>query len=362
MHTHWVNTLMRVVDAFCGTGGWSAGAVAAGCTPVLGIDCDETPLKHWASNCGSTGGRAVCATIGGADEDVAWPAPAPDVHVHLSPPCTSLSRARAGGAPAQSVAAALDAVRCCVRLVLDQGYASWSLENVSTPTVVACMAALAREHPDRVAYLTLDAADYGVPSNRVRLIASTPAVVKALKELPVTRVSVDDAFAAAGLALPARFIKSNTTSRDGAPCVRSTQQPAFTVTASHPLVWCDRAGVTVRCLTVVESAVLMGFPPGWQLPSGARVGMRAVGNAVPPPLAKAVMACAARAAQTITTAMEPTPPTTITTTATGHIAGWHARPDRNSNDVGQLRRKLRRLTERVAALEECCKGQGLGSS
>ena len=40
-----------------------------------------------------------------------WPAPAPDVHVHLSPPCTSLSKARTGGAPAQSVAAALDATR-----------------------------------------------------------------------------------------------------------------------------------------------------------------------------------------------------------------------------------------------------------
>eukprot|EP00966_Prymnesium_polylepis_P026465 610768-Prymnesium_polylepis.2 len=104
---------MRVVDAFCGAGGWSAGAVAAGCRRLLGIDCDETPLKHWASNC--TGGRAVCATIGDAgdtdEQAVPWPAPEPDVHVHLSPPCTSLSQARAGGAPAQSVAAVLDAVR-----------------------------------------------------------------------------------------------------------------------------------------------------------------------------------------------------------------------------------------------------------
>ena len=277
---------MRVVDAFCGTGGWSAGAVAAGCTPVLGIDCDETPLKHWASNCGPAGGHATCATIG-ADEAVPWPTAALDVHVHLSPPCTSLSRARTGGAPAQSVAAALDAVRWCVQLVLDKGYASWSLENVRTPAVVACVAALARQHPERVAFLTVDAADYGVPSNRVRLIASTPAVIKALKELPVARVSVGDAFAAAGLALPAQYLKSNTTSRGGAPCVRSTQQPAFTVTASHPLIWCDRDGVTVRCLTAAESAVLMGFPPAWKLPSGSRAGLRAVGNSVPPPLAMA---------------------------------------------------------------------------
>ena len=273
---------MHVIDAYCGAGGWSAGAVAAGCTPVLGIDSDAVPLKLWATNC-SPAGRAVCATIGA--DAIEWPVATPGVHLHLSPPCTSLSKARAGSASASSVTSALDAVRWCVQLVLDNGFASWSLENVSTPGVVACVAELARQHPDRVAYLTLDAADYGVASNRVRLIASTPAVIRALKELPVARVSVGDAFAAAGLPLPAQYLKSNTSNRGGTPCVRSTQQPAFTVTASHPLIWCTRAGATVRCLTVAESAVLMGFPLGWHLPKGSRAGLRAVGNAVPPTLA-----------------------------------------------------------------------------
>ena len=69
---------MRVVDAFCGAGGWSAGAIAAGCTPVLGIDSDAAPLKLWATNW-SPAGRAVCATIG--EEAVDWPEAAPDVHV-----------------------------------------------------------------------------------------------------------------------------------------------------------------------------------------------------------------------------------------------------------------------------------------
>ena len=178
------------------------------------------------------------------------------------------------------------------------------MENVATPAVVACVAELARQHPDRVAHLTLDAADYGVGSNRVRLIASTPAVIRALKEMPVQRVSVADALAAAGLPLPAEYIKSNTSNRDGTPCMRSTQQPAFTVTASHPLIWCTRAGATVRCLSVAESAALMGFPPDWKLPLGSRAGLRAVGNAVPPPLARAVMACATKAAA----AESPAPP------------------------------------------------------
>ena len=87
---------MRVVDAYCGAGGWSAGAIAAGCTPVLGVDSDAAPLKLWATNC-SPAGRAVCATIGA--DAIEWPEAAPDVHVHLSPPCTSLSKARGFGHP-----------------------------------------------------------------------------------------------------------------------------------------------------------------------------------------------------------------------------------------------------------------------
>jgi len=284
---------MRLIDAFCGAGGWSAGAVAAGCTPVLGIDSDEKPLRLWAANC-APAGRAACAALG-TDDPVDWPAAAPDVHLHLSPPCTSLSKARAGSASAMSVAAALDAVRWCVELVLERGYTSWSLENVAVPAVVACVAELARAHPTHVAYVVLDAADYSTASSRVRLIASTPKVIRALKETPVQRVSVADAFAAAELPLPADFVKSNTTNRDGSPCVRSVQQPSFTVTASHPLIWSARDGTTVRCLTVAESAVLMGFAPDWKLPQGSRTGLRAVGNAVPPPLAEAVMACAVRA-------------------------------------------------------------------
>ena len=326
---------MRLVDGFCGAGGWSAGAVAAGCIPVLGIDSDEAPLKLWATNC-IPAGHAVCAIIG--QDAVDWPDAAADVHVHLSPPCTSLSKARAGSASATSVATALDAVRWCVQLVLDKGYTSWSMENVATPAVVACVAELARQHPDRVAHLTLDAADYGVGSNRVRLVASTPAVIRALKEMPVQRVSVADALAAAGLPLPADHFKSNTSNRDGTPCMRSTQQPAFAVTASHPLIWCTRVGLTVRCLTVVESAAVMGFPPTWKLPLGSRAGLRGVGNAVPPPLARAVMACAAKAA-----AAPPAPP-----------APEPAPPEHErcaSNELAGLRRKLRRLTKRVDVLE-----------
>ena len=106
------------------------------------------------------------------------------------------------------------------------------------------------------------------------------------------------------------------------------------VTASHPLIWCTRAGAPVRCLTVAESAALMGFPPDWKLPLGSRAGLRAVGNAVPPPLARAVMSCATSPTH------EPSP------------LAPPSEPERRAGDeLAGLRRKLRRLTRRVDALE-----------
>ena len=336
---------MQVIDAFCGAGGFSAGAMAAGCRVLMGIDHDAVPLKLWAAN---TGGRAVHACLG--RDDVDWPEPRPDLHVHLSPACTQLSRARAGSASPRDVDAALQMVRWCLELVVERGYHSWSLENVATPAVVQLVKAVAARHPSAVAFATVDAADYGSASSRLRLIASTPATIRRLKEQPTLRVSVADALASAGLPLPAGHLRSNTVSRNGSPCVRSVQQPAFCVTASHPLTWCDSGGATVRCLTVAESACLMGFPPGWQLPLGSRNGIRAVGNAVPVPLAAAIM----RAAMG-----EDAPVGEAAGASVGASVGASIGASVINQPTARKpvhRRALRRLKRRVAALERLVAG------
>ena len=328
---------MRVVDAFCGMGGFSAGAMMAKCEVVVGIDSSETPLKLWKTN--NPTGRSVCTMIGGEDEDGVWPETVDDLHFHFSPACTNLSQARAGTAPNQSVQDALEMIRWCLRLVIQKGYTSFSLENVATPAVRAAVDELVQEHPDRFASIVLDAADYGTPSNRVRLIVSTPTIVQRLKEMPIERVSIQEAFKRAKMELPARYIKSNTSNRDGTPCVRSVQQQAFCVIASHPHVWCQRDGKTIRCLKASECAVLMGFPPTWQIPKGSRKGIRAVGNAVPPPLAKAVMRAAMNDDQT------PNPT----------IHNNHNNDQDNTevvNELKKLKRKMRKLVRRMRLLEK----------
>lgn len=288
----------RFVDAFSGIGGASAGAMAAGCRIEMGIELDDKILRPYATN---TGGRAVCATIG--KDEIPWPEAAPDVMVHLSPPCTALSKARAGSASEADVASGLDLVRASLDLVVEKKYLNWSLENVSTMQTRALADAYCQRYPDQIAYVTLDAADFGVPQNRTRLIVSSPGTIKLIREQAVRRVTVSDAFVAAGVTLPATHVKSNTTNRDGTPCIRSVQEQAFTVTASHPLIWCSHDGTTVRCMTAAECALLQGFQSNWRLPTGSRLGIRAAGNAIPPPLAATIVRCAAIAA-----GLEPTPP------------------------------------------------------
>jgi hypothetical protein len=98
----------------------------------------------------------------------------------------------------------------------------------------------------------------------------------------------------------------------------------------------------------------MGFPPGWQLPLGSRNGIRAVGNAVPVPLAAAIM----RAAMG-----EDAPVGEAAGAAVGASAGEAVGASVGASVINQPtarklvhRRALRRLKRRVAALERLVAG------
>lgn len=282
---------MRFCDLFCGVGGFSQGACDVA-TPVLGVDNDHTTLRHWSAN---TKANGLVRTLFEEQNDIPWPMAARDLHVHMSPPCTTLSRA--SGQKACNVG--LELLEQSVRWVLRKRYTSWSLETVSTPKVRAFFqrimdeTAVAEGDGDEVAldmdWVVIDAQDYGVPSTRTRIIAGNARTIRQLRQRAVRRVTVADAMAAAHLPLPAPCLKNGTRTREKRPCVRSAHGMAHTQTASHPLTWCDADGVTVRCLTVRETAVLMGFREDWLLPSSYVNAIRALGNAVPPPLARAIM-------------------------------------------------------------------------
>ena len=279
---------MELVDLYSGIGGVSCGAIKAKCKPVLGVDCDDGALRLWRANTKSEG---VVATLW--TDAIKLPTPHSKLHVHLSPPCQALSNARRD-ASADDIEDGLSALRHALNFVIANPNRSWSLENVSTPVVRTLLQEYAQRWPDQVAYTILDAVDVGTPTTRKRLIAGPPKLIRKLRATPVCRVSVADAFENASTQLPAQYIKNSTRTRDRRPCVRSVQGPAHTVTASHPLTWCNANGDTIRCLTPKETAIVQGFPSTWLLPRRSRDAIRALGNAVPPPVGEAIMkaACA----------------------------------------------------------------------
>jgi len=271
-------------DYFCGIGGFSAGAQQAGAVPVLGIDRDPTVLRVWAAN----NPRAVALCDDVFETNIPWP-PNLNVHIHMSPPCTALSKVRPN-TPLNERLMGLSEMRWCINEIIRRGYHSFSIENVSTALTRALCKEFKVKYPMRLDYSIFNSNTFGSPSDRQRLIVSSPSIIKRLKEFPVHRTSVQAAFQKAKMHLPADYIKGHCRKRTGEPCIRPCSQTAPTLVASHPLVWCTREGVTIRCLSPLESKLLLGVPMSWEIPNGQRNGIKAVGNALSPGLAECIMA------------------------------------------------------------------------
>ena len=331
---------MRVVDLFCGLGGMTCGALEAGAEVVLAVDSDPVPLKTLGANAPHT--TTVVATLGEGCDAVSLPPVAPDLHVHLSTPCTDLSVARR--CTNADTAGGLAMIRWAVHYVLGRNEYSWSLENVPTKATRALMAELVAAHPERVAYGVFDSADFGAPQSRLRLIAGPPKLIRMLQGIPCARrVSVRDAFSRAGEELPAGYCKNQTRSQSGGPTMRPVETQSFTVCAGHALTWCDAGGGTVRVMTARDSAMLMGFPTTWALPKGSRAAQRAVGNAMCVALSKAIVL----AAVAVQKGEVSVPSEAVTAPAAPSLA-----PTKTPRAFEVSYKQHRRLRRRVEALEK----------
>ena len=337
--------MVRVVDLFAGLGGFSAGAIEAGGEVILGVDSDPVPLKLWSANVPE--GTARLATLGNGGDQIELPPSAPDLHVHLSSPCTDLSCARGASATPDDIARGVSMLRWCLDLVLERGDYSWSIENVSTITTRETLADYAERFPTRVAYASIDAADYGACQTRMRLIAAPPELIRKLQEAPsARRVSVRDAFESVGLQLAGTHFKNQTRSRAGGPCMRSVEEQSFTVCASHGLTWCNAGGETTRVMTARESAVLMGFSMAWRLPQGSRAAQRAVGNALCVLMSKAITLSAISILSG-----EPVPVLPLPTSQTEPLAKPQEMHSRTIVNRATKDKDHRKLCKRVRALE-----------
>lgn len=330
---------MIAYDLFCGAGGASTGLATLDLT-VIGFDAWDTACASHEAN----GHRTVHADL----DHIEWgPVVAehgrPDI-VWASPPCQPFSAAGLGEGEDDD----RDGMPAFLRAVHELRPRIVAMENVKGLTFDKHLPylhrALGHLRADgyRVDWQVLNAADYGVPQTRERLIViarnddgplvwPTPTHTEEPGLFTAGWVSMADALGWGMTARPYPTVASARKSggpdkekvggsgddaqqipvTDPAPAVGGVgsqwqwRRPATTI-AGDPRVWPpghkinaddiahgrtghDRAGSEAIRVTVEEAATLQGFPPGYVFRGSRTAQFQQIGNAAPPALASAVV-------------------------------------------------------------------------
>lgn len=298
---------------FSGGGGWDQGALDAGITPRFAVEMEPWIARWHASTFGE---HVVNASV--ADVDYTK-LPRVDILVS-SPPCQATSQA---GAQARSMRG--EAESC------DPGVGIFTLNAVdgTHPSVVfvennsgyargRTFAAILRGLDARgfkdIDWKVIDAADYGVPSGRERLIMRAArgylppwprrrqrvswyaAIADLIPSMPKDTLAPWQARGLAGNPPPGRtplLIAGGNVTRNarGYIVFRTPSQPAWTTQLSKNtsgMRVIDEKGY-VRKLTARAIARLQGFPDHYELPANRSQAIHVLGNSVPPLLAQQLL-------------------------------------------------------------------------
>lgn len=291
---------MKAVDLFAGLGGFTEGAQQAGAQVVwaanhwqLAVDChrnNHPDVQH------------VCQDLHQAD----WSSVPTHDLLLASPACQGHSPARGKERPhhdatrstAWAVVSCAEAHRPALVLVENvQAFAKWVLYR---PWCAAWRALGYTLSPHIV-----DAADYGVPQNRKRIIiigtrSRHPLILRDRSGVqPPIRpliqwdrgewAAIDGSLAERTLQrikngrrqFGSRFVAPYYTNGSGLTG-RSLERPIGTITTIDR--WSVIDGDRMRMLNVDELRGAMGFRSTYKLPEQTRVAKHMLGNAVPPPM------------------------------------------------------------------------------
>jgi len=301
------------IDTFAGVGGFTTGAVNAGATCIVAVDnWDESCAVHRANHPTIPVTRMV---LGHPDHWRFFKRMVDDyrsrgyhVHIHGSPPCQALSNAstRSAEEGMPLVLWYLDLVKRCEP-------DSWSMENVVP---------VRKKLPEGVPSVVLNSADFGVPQTRRRCYAGEGwaaqpshakeewvSVIEALPDLEGELTeNINPNIRQRQITEPHRAITSRTngqvrfmvntagcgdsTSKGGVTRDSPIDSPMKTLHNNTPSLrdTTDKP-VKIRSLTLPETLVLQGFNPDYDLSAARTMKSRwtMVGNAVPPPVAEAVI-------------------------------------------------------------------------
>jgi DNA (cytosine-5)-methyltransferase 1 len=296
---------LEVYDLFCGAGGFSEGARAAGCRVAFACDSDPEALDTHARNHPLTT-HLQCAL------PCALPLPTDGrrFHLHGSPPCHKFSGINKRSRTITDKAAARNLMNWYLDFALASNATSWSMEQVASTETLAAVERAKRAHGDAVDFEVFDFSALGVPQSRRRLIAGSPEVVERLRSVRGRRRSVPPASVRSVIAKPrGTHLRASKTWKtlervDGKykysrasmnDFCHSIDGVAPTVVSSV-LWWVVPSGTGGwhNRLTPKERAALQTFPPHYKWPVTRRAAFQQIANAVPPLVAESMLRGAAR--------------------------------------------------------------------
>jgi len=300
------NGRLEVFDFFCGAGGFSEGARAAGCSVVYACDNNEDALETHRRN--HPDAQHVCASL--PIESIPFPTDGRRFHVHGSPPCQKLSVCNQRDATSDAVLKATNMVDWFVRMALASGAESWTMEEVASAELTSVLENVKKEFKGKVAYDTFKCEELGIPQMRKRLVAGTPALIAKLQRLRhrFPKRTVRDVIAkprgthlrgtksCVGMRKkanpqPGEAKFTYTKAGMGDNCV-SIDRPSPTL-PTHGVTWITKEqGKKAHSripLNKKEYAAIQTFPANYKWPPGEKIARRQIGNAVPPFLAELIL-------------------------------------------------------------------------
>jgi DNA (cytosine-5)-methyltransferase 1 len=296
---------MNVIDLFCGAGGFSCGLEQAGYTILAGIDINDDALATFRANHDAPGLNIDLSEASPEDilNEIGITADDVDV-VAGGPPCQAFSMA-GNRDPDDPRAKLVNNYYEFVEYCQPQAFVMENVKGILSMDDGAVIDDIQTRCDDlgyNIAIQTMNAADYGVPQTRERVIIigmkhhqpvhPDPTCV----EFPtVSDILGSDAYDEDGLPYWTTSPSGDSYQVSGRDPFRTTEEPSFTHTGRYvrlipqsfePHEDATPAEAQYRRLTQEEMALLQSFPASYEW-RGDGV-MRQQGNAVPPLMARAI--------------------------------------------------------------------------
>ena len=302
IHTSEHDGELEVFDLYCGAGGFSAGAIQAGCRVAFACDFNVKAIETHKRNHPLT--VHWCEEL--PRDDLPFPQDGRNFHIHGSPPCQQFSKINQKHRSDLEHKRASSHVEWFIDTALASAATSWSMENVAQKHVIQLVERKRRERNLAFSYAVINFARLGVPQSRVRIIAGSHDVVsrllRATEEQPQRSIqdvlSIPRGTHIRGTATGVGQRKKSQIAKKGeskytykrAPwsaLCRPLDGPAPTVVGRHALTWITGRGEKCNrsVLYPSELAALQTFPREYRFPTNKFQAYLQIGNAFPPRVA-----------------------------------------------------------------------------